>query len=233
MARNDKSIAIRLRLSGKTYGEIKRELSGISKSTLSLWLKDLVLSDRAVEKIARRTRERSFTGLLKRNQKQTADAIKRMNDIRKVAQGQIADISKDALLLVGAALYWAEGYKRPKFRAGRELTNHPVSLTNADPQLLNMFIKFLVEVCAVPRGNIKIGVRIFQHLNEETVLAYWSKTLQIPRSNFTKTYLGISKSSMGKKPFNRLPYGVVQIRINNTNLFHQIMGWIEGMKLKS
>ena len=35
---------------------------------------------------------------------------------------------------------------------------------------------------------------------------------------------------MGKRPFNRLPFGVIQVRISNTNLFHKIMGWIEGVR---
>jgi len=43
------------------------------------------------------------------------------------------------------------------------------------------------------------------------------------------TYL-VSISSKRKRPFNRLPYGTVQIRINNTQKFHHIMGWIEWMK---
>ncbi len=230
--RNDKQTAIRLRLTGRSYSEIRGLLGRISKSTLSLWLKDIVLSDAASSALKRRTWERSLAGLLKRNKKQTILALRRKSDIQTEAKNQIGDISKEKLLLVGAALYWAEGYKRAKRRNGLEVTNHPVSLTNADPKLLKMFIKFLVEVCEVARERIKIGVRIFQHLNEEEVLNYWSDTLQISRKNFTKTYLGISRSSMGKRPFNRLPYGVAQIRINNTNLFHKIMGWIDGVKEK-
>ncbi len=230
--RSDKQAAIRLRLTGRSYSEIRNSLGGIPKSTLSSWLKNVVLSDAARGVLTSRTRERSLAGLLKRNKRQTILAVRRKFDIQTEAKNQIVNISKEELLLIGASLYWAEGYKRAKRKNGVEVTNHPVSLTNADPQLLKMFIKFLVEICGVDRGKIKVGVRIFQHLNEESVLKYWSETLQIPRGNFTKTYLGISKSSMGKKPFNRLPYGIVQIRINNTNLFHRIMGWIEGIKGK-
>ncbi|HEY5220845.1 MAG TPA: hypothetical protein VIJ29_01695 [Candidatus Paceibacterota bacterium] len=53
----------------------------------------------------------------------------------------------------------------------------------------------------------------------------------IPKDNFTKTHVGLSRSSMGKRPFDRLPHGVIQIRINSTDLFYKVMGWIEGIKI--
>lgn len=112
----------------------------------------------------------------------------------------------------------------------REVTYHPISLTNADPILINVFLAFVKKICNVPIEKIKANLRIFKHLNSEKVLKYWIKTTGIPRENFNKTYLGISKSSMGKRPFNRLPYGVLQIRISDTKLFHRIIGWIAGIK---
>ena len=150
----------------------------------------------------------------------------------KSARLEIGKFSKRDLLTLGISLYWAEGYKRPIVKNGREATYHPISLTNSDPRLLKAFIEFLTKVCNVPLEAIKTNVRIFQHLNEKEVLSYWNKTLGVLPENFTKTYVGISRSSMGKRPYNRLPYGVVQIRVSNTPLFHRIMGWIEGLKSK-
>ena len=49
-------------------------------------------------------------------------------------------------------------------------------------------------------------------------------------TNFHKTYYGVSKSSLGKRPFNQLPHGVIQIVVADTILFHRIMGYIEGIK---
>ena len=228
--RTDRNSALKLRLRGKSYSEIQKALDGISKSTLSLWLKDIVLSREARLRIKERSREKSLAGLLKRNKNQTALAIKRRDEIRKAARAQIGDISSGDLLLVGIVLYWAEGYKRPIIRNGREVTSHPISLTNSDPKLLRAFLEFANRVCGIPISRIKIDLRIFKHLNETHVVNYWSRELGISRGNFQKTHIVVSKSSMGKRPFNRLPYGVVQIRINDTNLFHKIMGWIEGLK---
>lgn len=48
--RTDKQAALKLRLSGKSYTEIK-QIMGISKSTLSGWFSNLELSTFAKEKI--------------------------------------------------------------------------------------------------------------------------------------------------------------------------------------
>jgi len=228
--RRDRSTALKLRLQGKTYSEIQKLLGGISKSTLSTWLKKVILPEKARSVIARKTREKSFQGLLKRNENQTALSLIRKDEIRKAARSEIKSISPRDLLMLGLSLYWAEGYKRPIVRNGREVTYHPVSITNSDPKLVKAFLVFLRGVCGAPVSKIRADVRIFQHLNEDMVLRYWSKELGIPRENFRRTYVGTSRSSMGKRPFNRLPYGVIQIRISDTNLFHKIMGWIEGLK---
>ena len=132
--------------------------------------------------------------------------------------------------MAGVSLYWAEGYKRPVIRNGRELTHHVVSLTNSDPQLINLFLRFLREICNMPEEKIYANLRIFEHQNEINLLNYWSGLTKIPKQRFDKVYKGISKSSLGKKPFNSLPHGTIQIRVGDTKLFHRIIGWIDGMK---
>ncbi len=227
--RKDKETALKLRLSGKSYLEINRAL-GIPKSTLSGWLSNLVISQEAQNKILDRARKKSLAGLLKRNINQTAEAIRRALQIRHQAAQEISNLSKKDLLILGAALYWAEGYKRPINRNGKERTFHPVSLTNSDPKLVKGFIKFLREYCQVPINKIKANIRIYQHLNENELKRFWQKITGIPEKNFHKTYYGISKSSLGVRPYNRLPYGVIQIVVADTRLFHRIMGYIEGIK---
>lgn len=231
--RTDKEKAIKLRLEGKSYTEIQKELFGISKGTLSVWLANVDLTQNIKRRLLARTNKNALKALIARNKNQTKLALARKNDIINNSKKEIVALSRDALFSIGLALYWAEGYKRKIIYKGKEKTYHPISLTNSDPKLVKMFLRFLKEICSVPIEKIKANIRIFQHLNEGVVLSFWSQELGIPRKNFTKTYVGISKSSMGKKPFNRLPYGVIQIRISDTNLFHKIIGWIEGLKNQS
>ncbi|HUC31727.1 MAG TPA: hypothetical protein VMR99_03565 [Candidatus Paceibacterota bacterium] len=231
MTRIDKQKALSLRLQGKTYTDIQKALGDISKSTLSLWLKDVVLSEDAKRTLTERTREKSFAGILRHNKAQTTVARKNADTIKRAGIQNIKHLSDRELMILAAALYWAEGYKRPRKVHGRQITWHDVSLTNADPKLVKAFLKCMVRLCGVEITQIRVSLRIFKHINAREAVEYWSKQLEIPKNNFTKTYLGISKSSMGKRPYNRLPYGIVQIRINNGDLFYKIMGWIEGLKI--
>lgn len=229
--RAERSEAIKLRLQGKSYGEIQSLLK-VPKSTLSGWLSTIVLSSTAQGRINERTRKKSLEGLLKLNRQQTTKAIKRARSIQKEATSKINTLSRENLLFVGIALYWAEGYKRLIIKNGRVRTFHPISMTNSDPELIRIFVRFLREICEVPTRKIKASLRLYKHINEENALRYWSSKTAIPFENFGKTYYGISRASLGKRPFNRLPYGTIQARVADTALFHRIIGWIEGLKNK-
>lgn len=226
--RTDKQQALKLRLQGKSYSEINILLK-IPKSTLSDWFATLEISDKAQERIRKRTYEKSITGLIKRNELQTYLAEQRARNIRENSKKEVKKLSSKELFLVGISLYWAEGYKRPIVIKGKIKTRHSVSMTNSDPNLIKIFLKFLRETCSVPEEKITANLRIYEHQNANYLLDFWSKTTRISPSNFQKFYYGISKSSQGKRPFNILPYGTIQIRVNNTELYHKIMGWIEGL----
>ncbi len=227
--RSDKQVALRLRMEGNSYGEIQRILR-VPKSTLSGWFSNLVLSDVLLNKINERTHQKSIQALIDRNKQQTIDAKIRKREINLKAASEIKFLSKRDLLVLGASLYWAEGYNRPIIKNGREVTHHSISLTNSDPILLVCFIKFLTEYCKVPRDKIKLSIRIFSHQNEKTVREYWQNYLNIIPKNVSSILVTLSRSSMGKRPFNRLPYGVAQLRVFDTKLFHRVMGYIDGLK---
>src|SRR5438105_946110 len=110
--RVDKQQALKLRLQGKSYGEINTLLR-VPKSTLSDWFATLEISDKAQARIRKRTYKRSIEGLLKRNKLQTQLAEQRAKTIREKATRQVKNLSGKELFLIGVSLYWAEGYKRP------------------------------------------------------------------------------------------------------------------------
>lgn len=103
-----RSRALKLRLAGKSYNEIQREL-GIPKSTQSGWFKHLVLSDKAHRRLNGRLRMGSDI-LIKRNKMQTAHAERRAREAQGQGKSRVSDFSGRDVLLLGAALYWAEGY---------------------------------------------------------------------------------------------------------------------------
>lgn len=59
---------------------------------------------------------------------------------------------------------------------------------------------------------------------------HWMNVSELSRSQFRKPQYPISLSSKGKRPFNRLPYGTVQVIVADTPLFYHLMGFIDGIK---
>ena len=226
---NIREKATKLRLEGYSYNEISLKI-GIAKSTLFSWLHDVVLPTEAMLRLRSRVAQGTLNGLVKRNKMQTVFAKERSERIKKEAQAMIGKISRSDLLLVGTILYWAEGYKRLKIIRGREVTAHAISLTNSDPDIISTFVSFLTEVLKIPTEKIVIEMRLFKHLDAEEATQYWMKVTGLARSQFKKPMYPISRASQGKRPFNRLPYGTVQVIVSDTQMFYRIIGFIDGIK---
>lgn len=226
--RSDKFKAYKLRMAGRSYNEISRLLK-VPKSTLSGWFTDLELPKEATKRLRDRVHTASLRGLIARNKNQTILAEARSRKMHDEGNKLIKNINKRDLLIIGVALYWAEGYKRPVVINGRTRTSHRVSLTNSDPNLICIFLQFLREACKVPNEKITIWIRYFEHQDLVYLLDFWQKRCNIPYSNFRNTLQTVSISSQRKKSYNSLPFGVAQISVNDTKLYHKIMGMISGI----
>src|SRR3989344_6105392 len=111
--------AMKLRLQGYSYTEIGKRCH-IAKSTLSGWFRNMILSEGARVRLQKRERTAAVRVLIRRNKLQTHHAKQRAALAHKAGVQAISVIPERELLFTGAALYWAEGYKRLKIREGRE-----------------------------------------------------------------------------------------------------------------
>ncbi|MBI4088572.1 hypothetical protein HY415_00550 [Candidatus Kaiserbacteria bacterium] len=222
--------AMQLRLAGRSYNEIRNTL-GVPKSTLSGWFKHVVLSDTARTRLASRTRLGS-AALIKRNKMQTHRAEQRARKIRTLAKEKIPVLTKRDFLIIGATLYWAEGYKRLHVRDGKERMSHSISFVNSDPIMIKAFLHFTQETLDVLRDDIHLTMRLYPHINEKNACKFWMKVTGLPYSCFKRTTTMISSASKGKRPYNRLPYGTLQVAVYDTMKFHYLLGLIEGVQAK-
>ena len=220
--------AFRLRVAGHSYNEIKKALK-IPKSTLSGWFKHVVLSDNAKVRLALRTRLGSAV-LIKRNKMQTHRAQQRARAAQLEGMSRVHQFQGHELLLLGAALYWAEGYKRLMIRDGKERMGHVISFLNADSQMISVFVNFLYQCLDVPPEKIRLTMRLYPHINESEARRYWMRATGLPSICFQRTTMMVSSASKGKRPFNRLPFGTLQVAVNDTRKFHNLLGLIEGVK---
>lgn len=221
--------ALKMRLKGYSYSEINAALE-IPKATLSGWLRDIVLSDSARARLKQRTREGGVNALIKRNILQTVHAEKRAFKAQQQACAEIGALSDRDLRIVGATLYWAEGYKRLKVRGGKERVGHSISFVNSDAEMVRVFVRFSREILGISEDHMKVSMRLYAHINEQEAMRHWIRVTGLPESSFRKTSYLVTGASKGIRPFNRLPWGTVQVQISNTAKFHHILGLIEGVK---
>ena len=222
--RPEKITAVRLRKSGKSYNQIARSL-GVPKSTLATWFRDVTLPQVLVDRLYSRARSAGTAALVARNKHQTVLAQERARSIQQAAANEIGGISERELRLLGAALYWAEGAKRYPARGSKR-----VAFSNADPAAIKFMMQFLREICHVPENRFRAQVIVPPGVNIEQSVRFWTSVTAIPPTQFTKICNSLSQASKRKRPRRRLPYGTLQIRVADTQLFHRILGWIKGLQ---
>lgn len=124
----------------------------------------------------------------------------------------IGKISNKERMLFLAALYWAEGSKKD------------FGLSNTDPKLIRIFINGLREVFGIMDDRFRISVRIYEDLDQDKCLSFWSKIVGIPKEKF----VGVNIISGRKK--GKLEYGMCRVRITKGgDLLKKIIGINKAM----
>lgn len=217
--RKDKIIAIQLRRQGKTYNEINRLLN-IPKSTLSGWFNGLEIPEKIKKRLWSAAQKKWAQSITDYNKKRALNILSKTNEIQQRISKEIGKLKKRELMLIGAALYWAEGDKKNRWR---------VRFSNSDPAIIVLIMKFFREICKIKEHKFIARIQIHSDILEKKARLFWSKISNIPLRQFRKTLIIISKSSKLKRPFNTLPYGTMQINISDVNLVNRIKGWIFGL----
>ena len=212
----EKEKARYLRKKGKSINEIIQE-TGSSKASVSLWVRDIILTTAQKKKISEKGR--SIESIEKRRINRLFNEQHKRQAIIDSAKKDFTNISKEQLKLIGIALYIGEGGK----------TNRGmVRLANSDPMVIKIMMKFFREICEVSETKFNGHIHTFAHADIEKTEKYWSKITGIPRDKFYKTYIKPSAASLQKR--NTLQYGTFDIYVCDTKLFLTIIGWIEKIK---
>ncbi len=220
MAGTDKALAIDLRRQGNSYNEIHRCL-GVPKSTLSSWFKNCRLS-RAVRKHLMTKNQLPWSeDLIRYNKWRVLQARERSERAVTAAASEIRTLSPRDLKLVGAALYWAEGAKSNRWS---------LRFSNTDPAMVQLMMRFFREICRVPPKRISARIHLHPHVQEQKAKRFWSRTTGIPLRHFNRSQRAISRSSNGKRPVRRLPYGTLHIDVRNVGVRNCVVGWISGLQ---
>jgi len=222
--RKDYQAALALRMEGKTYGEIKQVFS-IPKSTLSSWFSRLKISNNA-KAILKSKEKNGYYKLVEFNRIRTKKIKEENESIIIDYKHQVRKLNRRDLMILGAALYWGEGYKN--FNNSKRNGYPYLCFGNSDPEMVTTFILFLEKIIGITKDKIRCQVMIYPNLTPEDAVNYWHNLTKIPRENFHH-YVALSKASREKRPANLLPYGTLQLRVSKRQHFFKVRGLIDGI----
>jgi transcriptional regulator with XRE-family HTH domain len=201
-----------LRLQGWTYDQIQVEL-GCSKSSISLWVRDLPKPERKrsteeATEIARRGWEAKL---------RIRDAERQRT---KEAAGQaIGKLSSRELFLVGVSLYWAEGGKDKPYDRREN-----VAFVNSDPTMIQVFLAWL-DLLEIERERLRFTVMIHEKADVAAAEQYWADLVGADRHAFNKTTLKKHNPKTVRKNVGDSYRGCLVIKVlKGADLYRRIEG---------
>ena len=181
---------------GYSIKELK-ELLGVSKSTISTWIKDVQLSEEAQNRL-----RNNYTNGQIASQKTIKEKTRQKNiEADDFAMNTLKPVnfSSEVSLLLCAILYQCEGSKSIK---------DAMTFTNSDPDLISTFISLLRNSFDLDEKKFRVLMHLHKYHNEKTQKDFWSKITNIPKEQFNKSYLKPSNGKYKKEGYQ----GCIQVR---------------------
>jgi len=122
-------------------------------------------------------------------------------------------VEEKEFLALAIGLYMGEGTKKGIYS---------VALANTNPKILQVFIRFLTEVCGVDKNNLQAALNIFDDCDVDEALQWWSKEVDIRVEQFFRPIIRTSRSGTYK---NKSKYGTLTITFGNIKLKKVIDDW--------
>lgn len=181
-----KSKLTQLRQKGFSLSEISKELN-ISKSTASLWARNIPLSSSAL----RRINQREIIGRINAGKARRSINEKQMDFFQREAFRSLKEInySNTLIKLLCSLIWWCEGNKNESF----------VRFTNSDKSLIKIFLMLLRQGFNLDEKKFRALAHVHSYHNELTQRKYWSNVTEIPLNQFQKSYQKLN-SGKRKKP---------------------------------
>ncbi|WP_251058703.1 MULTISPECIES: hypothetical protein [unclassified Streptomyces] len=210
-----------LRLQGLTYDEIQVEL-GCSKSSISLWVRDLPKPERhrSPEEAAEISR-RGWEKTLERRE------VERQQT-KRAAAAELGSMSERELFLVGIGLYWAEGQKSKPY-ARRER----VIFVNSDPDMIRLFQAWLNLLGVAPE---RVQYRLMIHESGDVAGAeqYWADLVRVDHSYLQRTTLKKHNPKTVRKNVGADYRGCLVVGVlDSADLYRRIEGWWSQMAVEA
>lgn len=173
----EKKEAIKLRRQGLSLPFIARELN-VSKGTVSLWVRDISLSERAKRKIES-LRSAGQIASQKALKERTGRAL---SSAKAEAEALVNALhyDREMALVLCSLLYWCEGTKRHN--------DNEFTFSNSDPALVQAFMVFMRRSLTLSEIKFRVKMHLHEYHNEAVEKRFWSKITRIPENQFQSTF---------------------------------------------
>jgi predicted DNA-binding protein YlxM (UPF0122 family) len=193
---------VALRKKGFSLREISEKF-GISRSTASMWVKNVQMSLAAKHRILE---------IQKKGRRKGADISHRRSEEKNVKIENAVTRSLPSMQFTQeqckglcAILYGCEGSKR---ESGR------VVFINSDPNLIRFFLLLFRRSFSLKENKFRALVHLHDYHDNKTQVQFWSKVTGIPQGQFTKSYQKINGGKNTREGYQ----GCVSVRYSDVNI---------------
>lgn len=208
-----------LREQGLDYEEIVAEL-GVSKSSVSLWVRDMPRPEGLTEEECSKRSVEVFRKYWAA-ERPIREAAQQM--VAKAAHAEIGRLSDREVLIGGAIAYWCEGSKsKPHRRIDR------VSFINSDPALICFFMRFLA-VAGIERDRLSCRVYIHETADVDAAQRFWLDATGLEPTQFGRPTIKRHRPVTVRKNTGDTYHGCLRIDVRRSITFYsKIEGWVSA-----
>jgi predicted transcriptional regulator len=209
-----------LRERGLAYQQIAAEL-GVSKSSVSLWVRDLPRPERLSYEECAKRRDRAVAAYwaAERPRREAAREA-----IRAEAQERTGQLSARDVLVAGAIAYWCEGTKSKPYRRSNR-----VIFMNSDPRLIRFYLGFL-RLAKVSQDQLAFQLSIHETADVVSAQEFWRQVTRADAAQFRPPNLKSHNPRTVRINTGEAYRGCLRVEVLRSGcLYQQIEGWCEAV----
>lgn len=209
----EKLLALSLRKRGMSYSQIKKQIK-VSKSSLSLWLRDYPLPLERIRELRDFNEKRieSYRNTMKMKRE------KRWRAVYRKEERWLMPLSEKELYLCGLFLYWGEGGKTAPAQ---------LSLSNTDPEMLKFYLLWLDKVLGIHKDRVSVKLHLYKDMSEMEEIKYWSDCLGLSTIQFTKPY--VKKTTLRGLTYKGLGHGTCNLIVYGRDYYEKVMLGVQAV----
>jgi transcriptional regulator with XRE-family HTH domain len=213
---NIKEKIISLRKRGYSLNEIHKKF-GVSKSTLSSWTGDVILSSGAKLRLLKKIKLGQLVSA--ENKKRKTKEFSQLCLENSIYDVSNLSLDQNLAKIICSLIYYCEGAKNARYG---------VCFMNSDSELVKTFLELFRMSFNINENKFRICLHLHKYHNPQKQIKFWSKETHIPIGQFIKPYLKQNTAKRSKKGYN----GCASIRYHDTVVARQLNSTAKAFFMK-